>query len=69
MVSKSEVLLRPHCCVRDLQAEVDKQDDMPDFSKTDAYRSSKSRHSEEQARAPAGDGLTSCAECMYHTEC
>ena len=62
------VLLGPYCCVHELQAEVDKQDDMPDFSKTDAYRSSKSRHSEEQARPPAGEGLTRYAICMYHTD-
>ena len=31
---------------------MDKQDDMPDFSKTDAYRSNKTRQSEDQASAP-----------------
>ena len=41
---------------------------MPDFSKTDAYRSSKSRQSEEQARPPAGDGLTTSARCMCNSD-
>ena len=62
------ILLRPYCFVCQLQAEVDKQDDMPDFSKTDAYRSSKSRQSEEQARPTAGEGLTAPARCTFNSE-
>lgn len=34
-----------------VQAEVDKQDDMLDFSKTDAYRSSKAKEAEDQTKA------------------
>ena len=56
MIDK-KTLLRPSWCACDMQAEVDKQDDMPDFSKTDAYRSSKQRQSEEQASAPAHQKL------------
>lgn len=38
-----------------VQAEVDEQDDMLDFSKTDAYRSSEAKKHEGRASASAGD--------------
>ena len=40
------------CKLLHLQAEVDKQDDLPDFSKTDAHRSTEAQKAETQADSP-----------------
>ena len=49
-----------------MQADVDQQDDMPDFSKTDAYRSNKTRQSEEMPRAAASQQVPSAGQ---HPSC
>lgn len=46
-----------------LQAEVDKQDNLPDFSKTDAHRSAEAQKAEMQAGSSAGQG--SLPGCIF----
>ena len=51
--------------IASMQAEVDKQDDMLDFSKTDAYRSNQRRSQEGQPGPPAGGCTAASPPASY----